>query len=87
MTCVTGGSLGQGVKKPHTLLEHGAFGESTFVDQAIKPACTLKCSPASVALDDEVRCSKRLRCTEVSNTDDTDHRVTNRAKYAGFCDL
>ena len=77
------------IKKPHALLEHGAFGASTSNYQAIKRVCTLRCSPACVALNNEVGCNKRLRCTEVSNTDDanTDQRVTNRAKCAGFCNL
>ena len=71
------------IKKPHALLEHGAFGDSTSVDQAIKPACTLRCSPASVALDNEVGCNKRLRCTKVSNTNDADQRVS----CTSFCEL
>ena len=71
------------IKKPHALLEHGAFGESASVDQAIKPACTLRCSPACVALDNEIRCNKRLRCTKVSNTNDADQRVS----CTSFCEL
>ena len=71
------------IKKPHALLEHGAFGESASVDQAIKPACTRRCSPACVALDNEIRCNKRLRCTKVSNTNDADQRVS----CTGFCEL
>ena len=75
--------MDRGVKKPHALLEHGAFGESASVDQAIKPACTLRCSIACVALDNEIRCNKRLRCTKVSNTNDADQRVS----CTSFCEL